>query len=166
MKALTFALLLGSQIFGSVFLKEARIKIDDLQILTGTQWSGTLTYLDYRSKKKISIPANLNVSPNGADKWSWIFEYVYPDEPQANSREIVRLSKDGRSINGEVVLERIGLPDNTVRLVTEKKGEDNNRSASIRFTYLINAKRFSIRKEVRYEDEDQFFERNGFDWKR
>ena len=47
-----------------------------------------------------------------------------------------------------------------------KKGEDNNRSAFIRFTYSLNAKSFSIRKEVRYEDENQFFERNGFDWKR
>jgi len=69
-------------------------------------------------------------------------------------------------MNGEIVLERISLPDNTIRFVTEKKGEDNNRSASIRFTYSLNAKSFSIRKEVRYADEDQFFERNGFDWKR
>ena len=166
MKALILVLLIGSQIFGSVSLKEARIKKDDLQILTGTQWTGTLTYLDYRSKKKVSIPSNLNVRPNGEDKWSWVFEYQYPDEPQANSKEIVRLSKDGRSVNGEVVLERISLPDNTVKFVTEKKGEDNNRSASIRFTYSLNAKSLSIRKEVRYEDEDQFFERNGFDWKR
>ena len=166
MKALILALLLGSQIFGAVSLKEARIKTDDLQILTGTQWSGTLTYLDYRSKKKVSIPSNLTVKPNGEDKWSWLFEYEYPNEPQANSREIVQLSKDGRNMNGEVVVERISLPDNTVRFVTEKKGEDNNRSAVIRFTYSLNAKSFSIMKEVRYEDEDQFFERNRFDWKR
>jgi hypothetical protein len=166
MKMWILALLLSSQIFGSVSFNEARIKRDDLQVLTGTQWSGTLTYLDYRSKKKVSIPANLNVRPNGDDKWSWIFEYEYPDEPHANSREVVRLSKDGRSLNGEVVMERLSLADNTIRFVTEKKGQDNNRSASIRFTYSLDAKSFSIRKEVRYEGEDQFFERNGFDWKR
>jgi len=166
MKALVLALLLGSQIFGAVSIKEARIKRDDLQSLTGVQWSGTLTYLDYRSKKKVSIPANLTVRPNGEDKWSWAFEYAYPDEPKANSREIVRLSKDGTSINGEVVLERTSLPDNTVKFVTQKKGEDNNRSASIRFTYSLQAKNFSIRKEVRYEDENQFFERNEYNWKR
>jgi hypothetical protein len=166
MKALFLAVLLGSQIFGSVSLKEVRIKRDDLQILTGSQWTGTLTYLDYRSKKKVSIPANLNVRADGEDKWSWIFEYEYPDEPHANSKEIVRLSRDGRSLNGEVVLERTSLASNTVRFVTEKKGEDNNRSATIRFTYSLNAESFSIRKEVRYEGESQFFERNGFDWKR
>lgn len=166
MKAFVLALLLSSTIFGSVSLKEARIKRDDLQLLTGAQWSGTLTYLDYRSKKKVSIPANLTVSPNGEDKWSWVFEYEYPEEPKANSREIIELSRDGKSFNGEVVLERTSLPDNTVRFVTEKKGEDNNRSATIRFTYSLNAKTFSIRKEVRYDAEDQFFERNGYDWKR
>ena len=144
----------------------ATTHLNAAQLLTGSQWTGTLTYLDYRAKKKVPIPANLNVRPNGEDKWSWIFEYQYPDEPHANSKEIVRLSKDGRNMNDEIVLERTILPDNTVRFVTEKKGEDNNRSASIRYTYSVNAKSFSIRKEVRYDDENQFFERNGFDWKR
>ena len=166
MKALILALLIGSLSFGSVSIKEAKIQRDDVQLLTGAQWAGTLTYLDYRSNKKVSIPANLTVKPNGDDKWSWVFEYQYPDEPHANSSEIIRLSKDGRSMNDEVVLERTSLPEGTVRFVTEKKGEDNNRSASIRYTYSLNAKSFSIRKEVRYDDEDQFFERNGFDWKR
>jgi hypothetical protein len=95
-----------------------------------------------------------------------VFEYEYPEEPHANSKEIVELSRDGRSMNGEVVLERNSLTDKTVRFLTEKKGQDNNRNASIRFTYSVNAKSFSIRKEVRYEGEDQFFERNGFVWQR
>jgi hypothetical protein len=106
------------------------------------------------------------VRPNGEDKWSWVFEYTYPDEPKANNEEIVRLSKDGKTLNGEVVMERTGLPDGTVRLVTEKKGEDNRRGASIRFTYLLNSKSFSIKKEVRYDDENEFFARNEYSWKR
>lgn len=166
MKTLVLALLLGSQLFGSVSTKEARIKRDDLQMLTGAQWSGTLTYLDYRSKKKVSIPSILTVKPNGDDKASWVFEYQYPDEPQANSREIVRLRNDGGRMNDEVVLERTNLPDNTVKVVTEKKGQDNDRSALFRFTYSLNAKTFSIQKDVRYEDESQFFERNEYNWKR
>ena len=166
MKTFVLALLIGSQIFRLVSTKESNITRDDLQVLTGVQWSGTLTYLDYRSNKKVSIPTNLIVRPNGEDKWSWVFEYRYPDEPKANSEEIVTLSKDGKTINGEVVLERISLPDRTVRFVTEKKGEDNNSPAVIRFTYSLSAKTFSIKKEVRYEDENQFFERNEYFWKR
>ena len=166
MKAFVLALLLGSHIIGLVLTNKPQISRDDLQLLTGQQWSGTLTYLDYRSNKKVSIPANLTVRPNAADKWSWIFEYRYPDEPKANSEEIVRLSKDGKTINDEVVLERTSLPDNTVRFVTEKKGDDNNRRAAIRYTYSLSAKSFSIKKEVRYEDENRFFERNEFAWRR
>jgi len=166
MRIFVLALLLGSQIVGLVATKEPRITRDDLQLLTGPQWSGTLTYLDYRSNQKVSIPANLTVRPNGEDKWSWVFEYKYPDEPKANNGEIVRLSKDGTTMNGEVAVERTILTDSTVRFVTEKKGTDNNRSALIRFTYSLNAKSFSIKKEIRYEDENQFFARNEYSWKR
>lgn len=134
MKALILALLIGSLSFGSVSIKEAKIQRDDVQLLTGAQWAGTLTYLDYRSNKKVSIPANLTVKPNGDDQWSWVFEYQYPDEPHANSSEIIRLSKDGRSMNDEVVLERTSLPDGTVRFVTEKKGKT-----------IIAVRRFVIR---------------------
>ena len=100
MKVFILAWLIVSQIVGLVFSKESKITRDDLQVLTGLQWSGTLTYLDYQSNRKVSIPANLTVRPNGEDKWSWVFEYSYPDEPKANSEEVVRLSKDGKTING------------------------------------------------------------------
>jgi len=166
MKVFVLALSIVSHLVGSGFTTESKITRDELQILTGSQWSGTLTYLDYRSNKRVSIPANLTVRPNGEDKWSWVFEYKYPDEPKANSEEIVRLSRDGKSLNGEVVLERATLTDNTVRFVTEKRGQDNNRGAAIRFIYALNAKTFSIKKEVRYEDENQFFERNEYRWNR
>jgi len=50
--------------------------------------------------------------------------------------------------------------------VTEKKGQDDNRSASIRYTYLVNVSSFSITKEVRYEGDDKYFEGNSYRWKR
>ena len=65
MNLLMIALLIGLQLFAFVSMKEVKVKRDDLQSLTGNLWSGTLTYLDYRSKKKISIPANLTVKANG-----------------------------------------------------------------------------------------------------
>lgn len=166
MNLLMIALLIGLQLFAFVSMKEVKVKRDDLQSLTGNLWSGTLTYLDYRSKKKISIPANLTVKANGDDRWSWIFEYKYPEEPKANGDKIVTLSKDGKSINDEAVVERTRTPDGTVTFVTEKKGDDNDRPAVFRFTYSLNASKFSIRKEVRYQDENQFFERNEYSWQR
>ena len=76
------------------------------------------------------------------------------------------VSKDGRAINDETVAQRTKLSGGALKIVTEKKGQDNDRDAVFRYTYLISAKRFSIRKEVRYEGGTEFFERNQFSWTR
>ena len=42
----------------------------DLQPLHGPQWKGALTYLDYTSNKKVSIPSNLTVTSSTEDNRS------------------------------------------------------------------------------------------------
>lgn len=128
--------------------------------------AGSLSYLDYRTSKMVTIPSNLTVTQLAGDKLTWVFEYQYPDEPKANSRETVTISKDGRTINGETVVEKAKLAGNTLRIVTEKSGPDDNRSALFHFTYLLNANSLSIKKEVRYEGMMEFFGRNQYSWKR
>lgn len=166
MSAFVSALIVASSFFGLAILNTPKITNKDLQLLTGAQWSGTLTYLDYRSNKKVSIPSNLIVTQAVEDKLSWIFDYQYPAEPQANSKETVIIGKDGRAINGETVIERAKLTGGTLRIVTKKQGQDNDRNALFRYTYLLNTKSFSIKKEVRYEGEAKFFERNEYSWTR
>ena len=160
------SLVLASSLLGLTIPNTPKITDRDLRLLTGAQWSGTLTYLDYRSNKKVSIPSNLIVTESGESKLAWLFEYRYPEEPKANSRDTVRIAKDGRSINGEMVTERTELAGNTLRIVTEKKGQDDERNALFRYTYLINAKSFSIKKEVQHEGSSEFFERNEYSWTR
>lgn len=157
-------LLIASSLPGLV--SAPKLKVDDFRRLAGAQWSGTLTYLDYGKNKKVSIPSRLIVSCSTEDRRSWVFDYQYPDEPKANSKEIVAIGKDGRTIGEERVVERTTLADKTLRIVTEKAGTDNDRRALFRFTYLVGAKSFSIRKEVRYEGASEFFERNEYSWKR
>lgn len=160
------ALLVASSFFGLAFPETPKVKTKDLQRLTGRQWTGTLTYADYRTNKKVSISSNLTVTRSATDKLSWVFEYQYPDEPKANSTETVTISSDGTTIDGEKVVERTRLAGDTLRIVTEKTGPDNNKNALFRFTYVLSAMSLSIRKEVRYEGEAQFFERNQYSWKR
>ncbi|MEP6922269.1 MAG: hypothetical protein ABI967_14175 [bacterium] len=160
------ALLIASSIFGPAFTTQPKVNSKDLQRLTGTQWQGTLTYLDYRSNKKVSIPSHLTVIRSVEDKFSWVFEYQYPDEPKANSKDTVTISRDGRVIDGESVIERSSLGGDTTRIVTEKKGMDNDKSALFHYTYLIGASSLSIKKEVRYDGATEFIERNQFNWKR
>jgi len=147
-------------------MNDARLSASDLHVLTVAQWIGTLTYLDYRTNKRVSIASNLKVSQPKGDEMAWVFEYQYPDEPKANSQETVTISAEGRMINGERVTERANLDGKGLRFVTEKSGMDNNKEALFRFTYVISEKSFSIKKEVRYAGAAEYIERNQYDWKR
>lgn len=166
MKIFVAVLLIASSFFGLGFLETPKVKREDLQRLTGAQWVGTLTYADYRTNKKVSIPSNLSVTQSATDKRSWVFAYQYPDEPKANSKDTIVISKNGATIDGEKVIERKRLAGNSLRIVTEKAGTDNNKKALFRFTYALSATAFSIKKEVRYEGTTDFFERNQYEWKR
>jgi hypothetical protein len=166
MKTIICLLIFASTAFGFVNLNGPKIKSGDFKQLTNGQWKGKLTYQDYRSNKKVSILSNLNVIKSTEDKSSWIFEYEYPDEPKANKKSIVKISKDGETIDGETVVERTKLPNETLKIVTTKNGTDNDKSSVFRFIYLISKTTFSIKKEVKYEGTDEFFERNEYSWNR
>lgn len=166
MNACLTLLLTLSILLGLALIDAPKISTNDLQILTGQQWTGTLTYLDYSTNKRVSIASNLIVSQSKTDKLVWIFEYQYPDEPQANSQETITISQDGRTINDETVVERANPTGDVLKIVTEKSGMDNNKKAVFHYTYLISAKRFSIKKEVQYEGTTEYIERNQYDWKR
>ncbi len=166
MKLLMIVLLILAACLGRAAPVLANLEAKDLQQLASTQWQGTLTYLDYSSGKNVSIPSNLIVTPVAADPLAWTFEYQYPDEPKANAKETIIISKDGTMIDGEMIIEKTFLGDNTLKLVTQKSGMDNDKPALFRFTYLLNNTRFSIKKEVQYPGIPEFFARNEYLWKR
>lgn len=143
-----------------------RASAEDFRRLTGARWTGTLVYRDYSSDKEVSIRTNLTVTESPGDGSSWVFEYEYPDEPKANNKQTVTLGEGGTRIDEETVVERTSLDDGSVRVVTERRGQDNDREAVIRHMYLIGASSFSIRKEVRPTGAAEFFERNHYSWKR
>jgi len=84
MKLFVFALLLASAFAARAAAQAPRVGAEDLRRLTGAKWTGTLTYLDYRSNKEVSIRSNLTVTQAPGDDSAWVFEYEYPDEPKAN----------------------------------------------------------------------------------
>ncbi|MGH9903627.1 MAG: hypothetical protein ACRD68_17610 [Pyrinomonadaceae bacterium] len=165
--SLFISILLAALSFGApAFPQTPRVQAEDLRRLTGARWTGALVYVDYGSNKEVSIRSNLTVTQSPGDEASWVFDYEYPDEPKANGKQVVTLGKDGTAIGGETVIERSSLDDGALKVVTERRGKDNNRDALLRFTYLIGASSFSIRKEVRPEGAAEFFERNRYSWKR
>lgn len=144
----------------------ASVSAKDLKPLEGKTWTGNLTYLDYQSKKPTSIKSNVTISHSKTDKLTWIFNMEYPLESVANSKDEVKLSRDGMKFDGETVTERTKLSDGSLRVVTSRIGKDDNRDATFRHTYLISKKAFSMRKDVKFDGESEFFERNTYTWAR
>ena len=166
MKNIAALLVLGFLVVVSVSAQSAKVSPGDLKKLEGDKWVGNLTYLDYKSKKPTSIMSNVTITRSKADELTWIFDMDYPLERGANSKDEVKLSADGMTFYGETVIERTKSPDGTLRIVTTKKGKDDNRESTFRHTYLINKKAFSMRKEVKFDGDAEFFERNTYAWTR
>lgn len=166
MRVPVLAFLVVSALFNFVPRQTPQVSADDLRRLTGARWTGTLTYLDYRSNKPVSIPSNLKVMQTEGDAGAWVFEYEYPEEPKANGRQTLKISDDGTVFDGEQVVERTGLDGGGFRLVTVKRGRDNEKDALFRFTYTLEGSTFTIKKEVRAEGAAEYFERNRYSWKR
>jgi hypothetical protein len=166
MRLFVLTILAASAFAGLVPRQAPKVSADDLRRLAGARWTGTLTYLDYRSNRKVSIPSHLTVTQTAGDETSWVFEYEYPEEPKANGKQTLKLGDGGTVFDGETVVERTGLDGGGFKLVTEKRGRDNDREALFRFTYTLDNSTFSLKKEVRPAGTTEFFERNQFSWKR
>jgi hypothetical protein len=135
----------------------------DLKDIENTEWVGTLTYLDYKTSRPVTIKSNLRLTRD-KDR-TWIAEYTYPDEPKANSRSTITLSADGQTFNEQKVV-GIGSKPGLLKIVTTKDGVDNEKNAQFRYTYRISREAFSIQKQVRLEGETAVFERSKYTWTR
>jgi hypothetical protein len=93
-------------------------------------------------------------------------EMVYPNEPKANNRSKIAISKDGKSINKQSIVSRLINSAGEVEIITKDSGKDDNRQATIRHTYILGKNRFINRKEVRFSEQDDWLMRNEFSYRR
>ena len=147
--------------FTSILKAQKEITPTDIKILSGEKWVGELTYLDYSSHKKTTILSDLIVEPTN-DSMVWIFKNIYPKEPKANGDSKIIISKKGKIIDGEKVIERIQLSPDALKIVTTKSKDKKQ----FRYTYLIAADKFSISKEEKGKTDKDFFERNVYQYSR
>ena len=133
---------------------------EDFRVVAGSGWIGHLSYLDYSSEALSQIPVEIQIDePNGR---TLDYSIKYPDETQYNSREKIELSRDGRKLNGGLIIARKRNDNGDLVLVTTYQGTDDNRRADIRVTYAIGSAAFSISKEIRFEGESDYFLRNQY----
>ena len=143
---------------------ERMLNSEDLEILLG-DWTGSLTYIDYSSKKPYTMPANLNVK-QGKNKNQLVLFFIYPNEPKANNKDKIMVSKNGEKLNEKVVKSKQVLSNGQVQITTEYNGKDNNRKALIRNLYVLGSKQFVIRKEIKFEDSNVWLKRNEYYFER
>lgn len=144
----------------------ARLNAADIDLLTGSPWVGSLTYLDYTSKVPRTIDSSLIVRRVADNPPAWEFGIGYSKEPHADSKSSAALSADGTSLGDEVVTSRAALPGGGVRFTTECDGVDDNRPARFRFEHTITPNAYARRKMVRFDGEAEFFERHIYRWSR
>lgn len=126
-------------------------------------WQGSLTYLDYTSKKLTEIPATLDIEQIKVGVFT--FSHQFPKEPQVKWIDTIALSKDGLFFGkGKIIDTRI-LSDGMLAFVTEEIGEDDKRAALIHKTYGISDKEYFIKKEVQYTGSNEWLQRHEYHYK-
>ena len=143
---------------------QAQIFPDDLDIVVG-EWEGCLTYLDYQTNNPFTMPANL-IAEQGKNKYELILKNIYPNEPKANGKEKMKISKNGLRLNNHKVTSRLELENGQTQIQTAYKGKDNTKNALIRYTYIIGKKSFIIKKEVQFNELETWIKRSEFSYVR
>lgn len=146
----------------TILHSQTKILVTEILPVVGS-WKGTLTYLDYTTKKITEIPTTLDIEQI---KWGvFTCSHQFPKEPHIKWTDTFALSKDGIFFgNGKIVNKQI-LPNGTLEFVTEEAGFDDKKPASIRKTFGINSNAFYFKKEVQIEGEQNWFLRNEYHYK-
>lgn len=137
---------------------------EDLNVLLG-KWTGTLTYTNYSNGTPFSMPAELEVK-KGKNQYQLALVTSYPKEPSANSKGMIKLSKDGTKVNKEPITSIEQLPNEQVQIITEYLGKDDDKKALIKNVYIIGKTTLVIRKEVKFDGTDTWLTRNEYNYSR
>jgi len=140
------------------------VTMDELNRLEGDGWEGSLSYLNYGSDKRSTIPVKAAIKV--LDKKTLQYAIAYPGEEQHNAKERLKLSSDGTRIDGYAITNREQTTDGMLILTTEGTGRDDDRPAEVQVIYTVAADRFSIRKNVRFKGSEAFLNRNEYSFRR
>lgn len=142
---------------------QATISLADFKILDNTSWKGTLTYIDYQSGKPVPVATTMQMRVTGKAIETTI-QYTY--EPDKNIKAKTRIKKNGRYLGKQKVISKMINDDGTVQLITSYEGKDDNKKATMFYTYLINSNLYKVTKEVQFEGSNVRFMRNVYEYKK
>lgn len=146
-----------------ILLAQNKVEISEINYLNNTKWQGNLMYINYSDGKEVHLKTDMQLHIKG----NKIFMLTqYNNEPNANSKGVIKLKKGGTYFGKDKVIEKTQLDNNIIKIVTMYEGRDNNKEATIYKTYLLNEESYNVIKEVQYKDSDEKFIRNKFSYTR
>lgn len=161
MRKMTVSGLLGVALILPALASEPdALEVADLEIVVGTEWTGSLTYLNYQEPFiDFTIPATLTVTATEA---GLKLAYAYPEEPHANSTVQAEISANGRKLMGEPIVSNTELETGEREIRTRFACEDMGRAAVCEMTYSLAPSALRITKMVTYDGETDAFRRNAY----
>jgi len=154
---LFLCILAGSSSFG-----QPKVTIADFENLDNSKWIGNLKYVNYGDGHEVTLKTTMQIFLEGN---KILINTQYPDEPKANSKESIKIKKDGTYLGNEEIIEK-NQEMGTMKLVTKYRGKDNNKSAIIYKTYTLSENEYSVEKSVDYLNSEQKIWRNRYNYKR
>lgn len=136
-----------------------RLSAADIAPTAGAGWKGSLVYRDYsppQGEVTLAVEADIAVVPGGLS-----LTLRYPDEPGANSTDVLALSKDGARFGGDPVIDR-RAEGGAIVATTRAPCRDDDRPATCEHLYRFGAREFAIEKRDRFDGETAFIRRNAY----
>ena len=157
-----FVFLMGLLSFQSA-KGQVSISLDDFKVLNNTSWEGTLTYLDYQSGKltPIATTMQMRITDKAIET-----DLQYTWEPDKNVQVKTRIRKNGTHLGKQKVISKTQKEDGTMHLMTSSEGKDDNRKATLYYTYEFSIDGYHVTKEVQFEGSNERFLRNKYDYKK
>lgn len=140
---------------------QATITTSDFEILNNTSWVGTLTYLDYQSGKPTDVATTMQIKISG----NIIEQNIqYTWEPNKNINAKIKIKKNGTHLGKQKVISKTIKEEGTMELRTSFKGKDNNKKATMFYTYVVSANTYQVTKEVQLDGSNKRFMRNNYNY--
>ena len=147
-----------------------RVSGPDLSVARANDWQGTLTYLDYGTQKSVMLHTGVRGEMSSVNRLILRFDYEEPNKKHVFGTDTLTVASDGTHVRWDgtdfAVKTKQWLPDQTLRLVLEGPGRDDNRPVTIRKTLVLNTHLLTIRKQVQFAADTAFIQRNSYQFTR
>ena len=146
------------------------IQVNELRFLVGS-WEGYLEYLDYGDgETRVQLPTTVQYEPT-EKSINFVTTFTEPNGSKVKDKGSIRPSRAKHQLmfdgaRNRVLAKQFDQDAETFKIVMQRPGKDNNRSATMTTTILRRKGELEITKRVQYEGEDESFVRNKYSFKR